>query len=65
MGWILIIIVYSSIGNQSINEPLFTTKSEEPYESLSDCEKEGIRLSEWLTQDFIIVTWSCIKEGIN
>lgn len=65
MGWILIITVYASIGMQSISEPLFTTKSETPFETYSECEDEGIRVSNWLAQDFIIPIWSCIKEGIN
>lgn len=55
MTWILVIIMVSTIGFP--DEVRFSGK---PFLVLSECEQEGARLADWLTQDFQTVRWDCV-----
>jgi len=52
--YLLIIILHYTVG---ITEPV-VLNGKEPL-ALETCKDQGIKAANWLTQDFVRVTWEC------
>lgn len=59
-GWILYIVL-SFVLEGNVDKIVLTNKV--PYSSLEECQYEGDTTVNWLTQDFVQVTWECILVG--
>lgn len=60
MIWVLVIVMVSTIGFP--DELQFSGK---PFFIFSECEQEGLRIANWLTQDFQTVKWDCVPISTN
>lgn len=55
--WYLIILLYFTTGSPEAKRLGGLT----PYPSLAACQEEGVKMANWLTQDFAKVRWACMQ----
>lgn len=55
MKYILVVILHYTVG---IGEPV-VLKDERQHLDLDTCKDQGIKAANWLTQDWVRVTWEC------